>query len=164
MHEHVNEQLRNFNCERTAELLTQAEQTEQAEQEEANDRLGMTPLLKAVTLGHLSEVKDLLTAVVDANSRYGLDELSLLDTATHFLGAPGSREIPHGARGKRERCQPRRLHGVAARCEVRPAADLLADIIDMLLSAGAHIDAPIGEGFTPLYLACLLYTSDAADE
>lgn len=66
-------ELANFNCERMVELLIE---------EEADGFLGMTPLLKAATLGVLSVVKDPLAAIMDTDLRYGMDELSLLDAAS----------------------------------------------------------------------------------
>ncbi|CAN0527849.1 unnamed protein product, partial [Scytosiphon promiscuus] len=123
----------------------------QAEQEEANDRLGMTPLLQAATLGLASELKAPLAAGVDANTRYGIDELALLDAAT-LMGHP-------------EVVRALLKHGVDVN-HVSPGgytalhravkygrADLLADVIDLLLSAGADADASTDEGSTPLHLA-----------
>ncbi|CAM9461972.1 unnamed protein product [Laminaria digitata] len=130
-----------FNTERTAELLIE---------EEANDSLGMTPLLKAATLGLLSAVKDPLAAGMDANFRYGTDELSLLDVAALMGHLEVMRALlEHGVDVSDANAggYTPLLHPVQYGRE-----DLLADVIDLLLSAGADINAPTARDFTPLHL------------
>lgn len=142
-------ELANFDCERIAKRLI--------EEEEANDFLGMTSLLEAATLGVLSAVKDPLAAGTDSNICDGRDELFLLGTASLMGHLEVVRVLlVHGA--DVNDASPRgytALHHAA----LFGRAGLLADVIDLLLSDRARIDAPTATEFMPLLVVS--YRQDA---
>ncbi|CAM9361966.1 unnamed protein product, partial [Laminaria digitata] len=119
--------------------------------EEAKSGLEIAPVLKAATLGLLSTLKSLLAEGADVNTRYGRDEISVLGAAALMGHLEIMRAlIEHGVD----------VNGVSSsgetalyRAVIYGRPDLLVDVIALLLSAGAYIDARTTQGSTPLYSA-----------
>ncbi|CAM9787414.1 unnamed protein product, partial [Laminaria digitata] len=135
-----------FNCVNIADRLIMHKETCRT----CKNRVGIAPILKAATLGLLSEVKTLLTGGVDASLRYGdSSEISALGAAALMGNLEVVRTLlEHGV--DVDECGPDRetaLHNTVIHGRADP------DLIDLLLSAGADIDARTVKGFTPLHLA-----------
>ncbi|CAN0205402.1 unnamed protein product, partial [Laminaria digitata] len=121
--------------------------------EEGDHRLQkVNPLLRAVILDLPSTVKNILAAGVDANVRheYGSGDITALEAATLLqrLGVVRAL-VEHGVEINGI--------GVGGRTALQNAVMLNdrvdLDLIDLLLSAGAEIDARTADGSTALHMA-----------
>ena len=119
--------------------------------EEGNHRLEVSPLLRAVILDLPSTVKHVLAAGVDADIRYeyGNGDITALEAGTLLQHVGVVRVlIEHGVEVNGI--------GVGGRTVLQNAVmndGVDPDLIDLLLSAGADIDARTAEGFTALHMA-----------
>lgn len=126
---------------------------------DALNSLGQTPLHVAVIFGHLPAVQTLLAFGSDTTLRYGEDNISVLDAAASRSGRLDILRalVKHGVNvNASKNCLGHTALHLAAEHNH-------ADNVELLVEAGAWVDARRPDGFTPLCVAAATLEEDPSD-